>query len=205
MSLQGGQDQSLLTDEGLVERARAGSDEAFEELILRYRSLVTRVARRYVSNLADAEDLAQDAFVRAYQKLGKLKPGVPFKNWVIRITVNLCLDRIRKLKRHPEETASQMDEREPNWLDRRLSAHSKDEEKRRNDARDAQELLRKVLPTIAPKDQAVLHLLYGEGLDVAEVAELLGWTEVNVRVRAFRARRTLKKALETLIDGSEEG
>ena len=61
--------------------------------------------------------------------------------------------------------------------------------------------MKRVLPKIAPKDQAILQLLYGEGLDVAEVAEMLGWTEVNVRVRAFRARRTLKKALETLSDG----
>jgi RNA polymerase sigma-70 factor (ECF subfamily) len=196
---------SALSDEALVERVRAGSDEAFEELILRHRSLITRVARRYVSSLADAEDLAQDAFVRAYQKLAKLKPGVPFKNWVIRITVNLCLDRLRKQKRHPEESASQMNQEDSTWLERRLGAHSREAHQRRSEARDARELLKKVLPQIAPKDQAVLQLLYGEGLDVSEVAELLGWTEVNVRVRAFRARRTLRRALETLIDGQEEG
>jgi RNA polymerase sigma-70 factor, ECF subfamily len=198
------QDRSALSDEMLVERARAGSDEAFEELILRYRSLITRVARRYVSSLADAEDLAQDAFVRAYQKLAKLKPGVPFKNWVIRITVNLCLDRLRKQKRHPEESASQMNQEDSTWLERRLGSHSKEEAKRKSEARDARELLRKVLPEIAPKDRAILQLLYGEGLDVSEVAELMGWTEVNVRVRAFRARRTLRSALEALIDGQEE-
>ncbi len=198
-------DPSELSDELLVERARAGSDEAFEELILRYRSLLTRVARRYVSSLADAEDLSQDAFVRAYQKLSKLKSGVPFKNWIIRITVNLCLDRLRKLKRHPEESASQMKMEDSTWLERMMSDHSREAERRRTDARDARELLKKVLPKIAPKDQAILRLLYGEGLDVSEVAEMLGWTEVNVRVRAFRARRTLKRELETLIDGKEEG
>ncbi len=198
------QDRSALSDEVLVERARAGSDEAFEELILRYRSLITRVARRYVSSLADAEDMAQDAFVRAYQKLAKLKPGVPFKNWVIRITVNLCLDRLRKQKRHPEESASQMNQEDSTWLERRLGGHSRDEEKRKSEARDARELLKKVLPEIAPKDRAILQLLYGEGLDVSEVAELMGWSEVNVRVRAFRARRTLRSARESLIDGREE-
>lgn len=196
---------SALSDEVLVERARAGSNEAFEELIIRYRSLLTRVARRYVSSLADAEDMAQDAFVRAYVKLSKLKPGVPFKNWIIRITVNLCLDRIRKLKRHPEESASQMKQEDSTWLERMLGDHSREEAKRKSEARNARELLKKVLPKIAPKDQAVLQLLYGEGLDVSEVADLLGWTEVNVRVRAFRARRTLKRELETLIDGNEEG
>lgn len=199
--LRNAEGQSRLSDDVLVERARAGSDEAFEQLILRHRSLVTRVARRYVASLADAEDLAQDAFVRAYQKLGKLKPGVPFKNWVVRITVNLCLDLLRKQKRHPEESASQMNQEDSTWLERQLGSHSREEEKRTAEARDARELLKRVLPKIAPKDQAILQLLYGEGLDVAEVAEMLGWTEVNVRVRAFRARRTLKKALETLSDG----
>ena len=62
------------------------------------------------------------------------------------------------------------------------------------------EILEKVLPMISPKDQVILHLLYGEGMNSTEIGDLLGSSEVNIRVRAYRAKHALRKALEELMD-----
>jgi RNA polymerase sigma-70 factor (ECF subfamily) len=97
-----------------------------------------------------------------------------------------------------------MTDDEAAWLDRRLYSAAREEQQRSERSRDAASLLARILPRLAPKDQAVLHLLYGEERDVAEVAGLLGWTKSNVKVRAFRARRAMRKALQQLLHSKKE-
>jgi len=190
-------DTSSMDDE-LVARTRAGDREAFEGLVLRYRRLITRVAGRFFPRIEDAEDIAQETFFKAFLNIEKLKAGVPVRNWLMRIAVNLCLDRLRRLKSRPEKSMSEVSTEDESWLDRHSRAIA--EEHLASDAghRDAEELLRMILPRIPEKEQALLHLLYGEGMSVSEVAEIMGWSEVNVRVRAYRTRRALKQAFDEL-------
>lgn len=189
------------TDAELLQAAQAGSRQAFETLVLRYRLWVTRLAARFLPNPADAEDLAQDAFVRAFANLSRCRPGVPFRNWLMRLTVNLCLDRLRYRRRRPERSASQVYEEDAGWLENRLDRDAENLYRRLESEREARELLRRVIPRLSAEDQALLHLLYGEELEVPEVAQMMGWSAVNVRVRAFRARRKLKRILEELLEG----
>jgi RNA polymerase sigma-70 factor (ECF subfamily) len=158
------------------------------------------VALRFFPRLEDAEDVAQDTFVRAFLKLGKLHKGVPFENWVVRVAINLSLDRLRYSKRRPEHSISQLGEEE-SWLERFLGRESVDDGDRTAQNTEARNILDKVLPMISPRDQAILHLLYGEGMNSSEVAAVLGSSEVNIRVRAHRAKRALRKALEKLMEG----
>ena len=187
-------------DGTLADLAREGSHRAFEELVLRHRGRVTRVALRFFPRLDDAEDVAQDTFVRAFLKLGKLSGGVPFENWVVRIAINLSLDRIRYSKRRPEHSISQLGKEEESWLERFSGGESVDDGERTAQNTEARNILDKVIPMISPKDQAILHLLYGEGMNSSEVAAVLGSSEVNIRVRAHRAKRALRRALEKLMD-----
>jgi RNA polymerase sigma-70 factor (ECF subfamily) len=192
------------SDEQLVSSTRQGSNEAFEALILRYRRRVTGVALRFFSNIDDAEDLAQDAFVRAYTNLEKLKPGVPFESWVLRITVNLCIDRLRRRRRRKEEVVSHITPEENSWLNRQLRSATLEEPAEMEQSFEARALLDRILPHIAPKDRAVLHLMYAEDRSVAEVAQILGWSKANVRVRAFRAKHTLRQVLQELLARTKE-
>ncbi len=200
--IQGSSPQYLnsCSDQKLVRMTLDGCDEAFEFLVLRHRRKITATARRYFPRIEDAEDLAQDSFLHAYKNLRKLKPDVPFDRWLIRLTINTCLDRLRKEKRQPAEPVSQICPEEPDWLERQLFNQSEDRSKKFEDRIEAEALLKRVLPLISPKDQAVLHLLYGEGMKIEEAALILGWSKSNVRVRAFRARRTMKKALESILN-----
>jgi len=195
---------SACSDEQLVAMTGEGSDKAFEELVLRHRRMITGVSRRFFPNIEDAEDVAQDAFVKAFTSLDKLKSGVPFRHWLVRLTINLCLDRLRKEKRRRDKPVAHFDTDEAGWLERQLSGQSKEELDRVQSSREARELLKRVLGKVSEKDQVILKLLYGEGMQVAEVAELLDLSSVNVRVRAFRARRTVRSALERLLGRNQE-
>jgi len=193
------------TDEELVGAARDGDETAFELLVLRHRHAVSAVASRFFFRRPEAEDAAQEALVKAYTKLDKLKPGVPFGYWVLRVATNCCLDRVRKESRRGERPLSQVSDDESAWLDRHLAARSEQEHRRLEHSREARSLMKRVLPRIAPKDRAVLYLLDGEGRPVEEIAAIFGWSKSNVRVRAFRARRTLRRAIEELDQRRQEG
>ncbi len=192
------------SDEQLVAMSEEGSEAAFEQLVLRHRRMITGVSRRFFPNIEDAEDAAQDALVKAFTSLNKLKPGVPFRHWLVRLTINLCLDRLRKEKRRRDKPVAHFDTDEASWLERQLAGQSQEELDRVQNSREARELLKRVLGKVSEKDQAILRLLYGEGMQVSEVAELLDLSSVNVRVRAFRARRTVRVALERLLGRNQE-
>ncbi len=187
-------------DEELVAAARGGDQAAFETLVLRHRRAVTAVASRFFFGRPEAEDAAQEAFVKVFMNLGKLKPGTPFRYWVLRVATNCCLDRLRREARRGERPLSQVTEDEASWLDRHLATRSRQEHRALERSREARSLMARVLPHIAPKDRAALFLLEGEGRSVEEVAAVFGWTKVNVRVRAFRARRALRRAIEELAE-----
>ena len=188
-------------DDALVRAALEGDSIAFEALVLRHRPAVASVSSRFFFQRPEAEDAAQEAFVKAYMNLGKLKPGVPFAYWILRVTTNCCLDRLRRNGRRPERPLSQVSEDEAAWLDRHLAARSQHEHRALERSAEARSVMARVLPRIAPKDRVALYLLDGEGRAVEEVAALLGWSRANVRVRAFRARRALRKAIVELERG----
>lgn len=192
------------SDQELVDLALQGLNEAFDALVLRHRRRVTGMALRYFPNFADAEELAQDAFVRAYLNLKKLKSGVPFEYWLLRITVNICLDRLRGERRRKEESWSQLSAEENSRQSHKMQSATLNKPDNFQLRFDAKDLLDRILPRIGPKDRAVIHLLYSEGRSVAEVSEILGWTKSNVKVRALRIRQILRKTLKQL-DAIQKG
>jgi RNA polymerase sigma-70 factor (ECF subfamily) len=192
-------------DEDLVAGARAGDQASFEALVLRHRRAVEAVAGRFFFARAEVEDVAQEVFVKAYLNLSRLQPATPFRFWIRRVAVNCSIDRLRREKRRVERPAAYQTETEGEWLARHLASRSLAEHRALENAREARSLVAKVLPQVAPKDRAALYLLDGEGHSVAEVATLLGWSQTNVKVRAFRARRRLRRAIEELARGAEAG
>jgi RNA polymerase sigma-70 factor (ECF subfamily) len=186
------------SDDVLIQEVLSGNEAAFDPLVLRYRQRVIKLVWRFFPNHSDAEDMAQEALVRAYINLEKLKEGVPFQNWLIRIAANLCLDRLRKEKRAPYQVTPDMEVMEADWLDCQAYAKEIGREVRFENSLIAQQLVTRGLDRLVPRDRLVLHLLYTEGRSVAEVASTMGWTKSNVKVRAFRARRILRKFLKEI-------
>lgn len=174
--------RTLEDDVRLVRRIRAGEQAAFEELVGRAYPRVARIAGRFFRQADVIDDIAQEVFVKAFVGLGSWEARVPLEHWLTRIAVNACYDELRRRKRTGAAAA-----REP-AADLADDPHGWEREETRLWAGQ-------VLAQLPAAERLVLTLTVLEDLSVAEVAELTGWSRVNVKVRAFRARRRLKKLL----------
>lgn len=178
-----------------LERVRQRDQTAARELVEHLYPLVIRIVRAHLPRRAAEEDLAQEVFLKMFTRLDQFQGSVPFPHWVSRIAVTTCIDQLRAQKRRPEFRWADLSEKEAEVLDAVLVDQSGTAA---NDALAARELVQKLLGELNPDDRLVLQLLDLEQRSVAEISELTGWNPSLVKVRAFRARRKLKKLFEEL-------
>jgi RNA polymerase sigma-70 factor, ECF subfamily len=179
-------------DAELIAAVLKGDAASFEPLIQRYQPRVFATARRYARRESEVEDIVQEVFIKAYQKLPSYRAEAPFEHWLMRLAVRTCYDFLRSHQRNREINASDFSEDEQSWLERvAVAPHEVDE-----DANAARDLIRKVLDQLPADARLVIQLLEIEDRSVKEIAELTGWSETLVKVRAFRARAKMKKLLE---------
>lgn len=181
-------------DTALVKRIRSGDQDAFAQLIQRHKKQIFSILSRYERDNHRVEDLAQDTFLKAWSRLDQYRASAPFQHWIARIAVNVALDHIRHVTRRIKETGFEdLGEAPLDWL--RSENCDRDLEKR-----EARELLTHLLNQLTVADRMVLTLQSIEGRNVAEISAVTGWSPVSVRVRAHRARRRLRAALQNLQD-----
>ena len=121
------------------------------------------------------------------------------EGWLTRIATNTCLNILRSAKRRPELTVSDLTDDENNWVDEKLSAAGSELHGGAEHRLAAADLAERLLGTLSPEDRMTLTLIDGEDASVKEVAEMTGWSESKVKVRAFRARKKAREAMETLL------
>ena len=182
------QSQDESTDERLIQSTLAGDDEAFAVLVRRHKSRVFGIAARFARNDHELDDVCQEIFIKAYQNLGKFRGDAPFEHWLSRIAVRACYDLLRKTRRDRANVS--LDSLHLTFTDMQADKFV--------GASEVRELLEFGLRQLEEKDRLVITLLELEEKTVREVAELTGWSEANVKVRAFRARQALKKILERI-------
>lgn len=167
----------------------------------RYSPRVFQVAGRFFRQRAQVEEAAQEAFLRAYTQLSSFEGKGSFEGWLTRLTTNLCLNMVRSAKRRPESTAADLSEDESDWLENRLADVSTARHESSERGRAAADLAEKVLNDMSPDDRLVLMMIDGEENSVKEVSEMTGWSESKVKTQAFRARRRMREAVESLLGG----
>jgi RNA polymerase sigma-70 factor, ECF subfamily len=174
-------------DRELVQRAQAQDKEAFEELIRRHQHRVFAVAGGILRRREDAEDIAQQVFVKAYFSLKRFDQRAAFSTWLYKITVNECWDLLRKRKVRPllyESDLSEEQARQFGATDERAS-----EEPDISEKLVARQRVQNLMAGLDERDRTMLILKEVEGFAVAEIAEILGLNANTVKVRLFRARR----------------
>jgi len=193
-------DLDHVSDLELARLARGGDESAFGEIVRRHSPRVFRVASRFFRRREQAEEAAQEIFLKAFTELGSYEARGSFEGWLTRIATNTCLNLLRSQKRRtPELTAADLTEDEGAWLDTQLSDVAAERHRAAENATVAADLADKVLDTMSPDDRLALTLVDGEELSVKEVAEVTGWSESKVKVQAFRARRRMREAVERLL------
>lgn len=178
-----------------VERVREGDQAAARALVEHLYPQVIRIVRARLPRREAEEDLAQDIFLKMFSRLDQYHGHVPFAHWVSRIAVTTCIDRLRRQKRRPEFRWADLSENEAQVLDQVLTDQSTSAP---DDALAASELVEKLFQQLKPEDQMVLRLLDLEQKTIAEIGAETGWNSSLVKVRAFRARRKLRRLFEEL-------
>lgn len=182
-------------DNARLQRIKENDPEAAQELVRDLFPLVMRIVRGHLPRRMDPEDLAQIVFVKVFQKIDQYNADAPFPHWVSRIAVNTCLNELRAEKARPELRWADLGEEQAEALERVLERSNETPADEQTATRD---LAQKLLETLPPRDRLILTLLDLEERTVAETAAVTGSPEAVIKVRAFRARRKLRKELERL-------
>jgi len=183
----------------LARQAQEGDEFAFAEIVRRYSPRVFSVASRFFRQRSSVEEAAQEVFMKAFTQLKSFEGRGSMEGWLTRIATNTCLNLIRSAKRRPESTVSDLTDDENKWLDAQLSDVAGEPRHSVEQTLIAADLADRVLNVLSPEDQMALLMMDGEDASVKEVAEATGWSESKVKVRAFRARKKVREAMEKLL------
>jgi len=185
---------SATDDMILVHASKTGDSAAFEELVRRYNSILFRIAQRVTRNREDAQDAVQDAFLNAFQKLSTFQENSAFSTWLIRITINESLTKLRK-QRAKRELSMDCDFREEeNFLPLEIPDGAANPEDRLL-ASEIREILVKTLQMVRPGMRMVFVLHDMEGFSLDQTAEALDLSQSAVKARSRRARLRLREGL----------
>ena len=188
-------------DHALVKRAQTGDEDAFARLVGRHQRRAYRVARNLVPTDEDAQDLAQEAFLRVFRNLARFDFGHDFTTWLYRIVTNLCIDFLRKRRSAYSVSQGVDEDGGPLELEDENQAAPSDHAEAMETAAEVDE----VLQTLAPHFQSVLTLRELEGLSCPEIAEIVGATHVTVRWRLHRGRKLFQEEWERRARMREKG
>ena len=197
-------DEPVSDELTLVQAAKSGDVSAFEELVRRYDRNVFRIAQHITQNREDAEDVVQDAFLKAYSNLAQFQGQSKFYTWLVRIAVNEALMKLRR--RRPERTVS-LDEEvktEEDSVPREVADWSPNPEQQYSQA-ELREILSKTIQGLPPGFRTVFVLRDVEGLSTEETAEALDLSIPAVKSRLLRARLQLRERLSRYFQRRDGG
>jgi RNA polymerase sigma-70 factor (ECF subfamily) len=181
-------------DVALVERVRAGDIAAYDTLVHKYERQIFRIAQHITQNREDAEDVMQDAFVKAFEKLDQFQGNSKFYTWLVRIAVNESLMRLRKRRTGKMVSIDEDLETDEGTVPRDLADWAPNPEDNYSQAELA-EILRKTIQGLPPGFRVVFVLRDVDGLSTEETAESLGLSIPAVKSRLLRARLQLRERL----------
>jgi len=167
--------------------------------VRRYTPRVFQIAGRFFRRRSQVEECVQEVFLKVYTRLGDYQGRGSFEGWLTRIATTTSINLIRHNKRRPESTFTDLTTEENEWLDNTLAILATGKERSIEDHLVAADLADKVLFTLPPDDRLILMLIDVDHAPIKEVAQMTGWSESKVKVKAFRARRRMRQAVEKLL------
>jgi RNA polymerase sigma-70 factor (ECF subfamily) len=175
-------------DEADVQKARAGDQDAFRGLVVRHSTAVFRLAYRLTGNEHDAEDVVQEAFLKAHRQLKHFESRSRFGTWVHRITANCAYDLLRKRARRQEEPEAPL-----------LTSDDPSPE-RIVFSGEVKLRLKGAMARLSPSERSAFLLRHHEGLSIEEIGEVLGVEKSSAKQTIFRAVRKMRAALGSLVE-----
>ncbi len=192
--------QQRAEDDELIRETQRGQRGSFDTLVRRYDQSVLRLAMHMLGNEQDAQDVHQEAFIKAYRHLGNFRFECSFYTWLYRIVTNLCLDQMRRRKSRREDPATISDS---SGEEMDLLANVRDDRSMANPGRELDrkamaEGIKAALDKLTPRERTVFELKHYQGLKLRTIGEMLSTTEETAKNTLFRATRKLRASLQEL-------
>jgi RNA polymerase sigma-70 factor, ECF subfamily len=175
-----------------IDKILDGDTNAFTVLVDRYKDLVFTLSMRMMKNKEEAEEVAQDTFIKTYNSLNKFKGDSKFSTWIYKVAYNTCLDRLKKNKRQQHTVAiDEYTAHQVKTLDNALD---------QIEAKEKQQAIQNCLELLPSEDSFLLTLYYFEELSLDEISKIVGLKPNNVKVKIFRSRKKLATILKERLD-----
>lgn len=185
------------SDYNNIEKVLAGDTKAYAMLVDKYKGLVYTIALKILRNNEEAEETAQDAFIKAYQSLNKFKKESKFSTWLYRIVYNAAISKTRKKVLKKVDLSNEI-----------IDNYTTDEIKSSLwilEDGDKKKLINKIISGLSPEENAIITLYYYDENSTEEIAEIMGLSQSNVKVRLFRIRNKMNHELQQyLLDDIKE-
>ena len=191
-------------DGAVVEKVLYGRTDDFEILLTRYRGYIFKIVSGLLPPDAVA-DSCQDIFIDIFRSLNNFDQRKNFRKWIAGIAVHRCHDYWRMKYRNREIPESELTAEHRDWVASITDNLAREHFDQVQQQKEAREIIQHALAGLSVKDRIVLTLVHLEGLPVKEVAEILDWSLVNVKVRAHRSRTRLHKVLSAMLEGANNG
>jgi RNA polymerase sigma factor (sigma-70 family) len=172
-----------MDDHTIIAKVLGGETAAFEILVNRYKDMAFSIARRVCSSAEDAEEVAQDAFLKAYQALDKFKQESKFSTWLYRIVTNTAISSTRKKK----IAMASLDES----LIENFSEDDVQENLNHFSAEEQSRYVQEAMQQLNPQDSLLLNMFYTDDLSIEEIADVTGLSQTNVKVKLHRIRKKM--------------
>ena len=191
---------SRIDDTLLIREAQRGNRAAFEELVRQYDQAVLRLALHLTGSESDAQDIFQDAFLKAYKNVGSFRFECSFYTWIYRIVTNLCLDHLRKrqVRKEDAHVATDSSGEEYDLLDRVADGRAGANPERDLMRRELGKRINGALDRLTPRERMVFELKHYHGLKLRTVGEILNTTEETAKNTLFRATQKLRGSLSDM-------
>jgi RNA polymerase sigma-70 factor (ECF subfamily) len=185
-------------DQQLVQRVQKGDKSAFDLLVLKYQHRVLKLVGRFVSDPAEAEDVAQEAFIKAYRALPAFRGDSAFYTWLYRIAINTAKNALVSNRRRPVDF--DLDMQDPDQYERHARLKEADTPEGVLLTDEIRVVVEKALEQLPEDLRTAIVLRELEGLSYEEIAEAMDCPVGTVRSRIFRAREAIDKKLKPLLD-----
>ena len=195
--------QQRSEDDDLIREAQRGDRASFDSLVRRYDQSVLRLALHMLGNEQDAQDVHQEAFLKAYRHLANFRFECSFYTWLYRIVTNLCLDHLRRRKSRREDPATVLDSHgdEMDLLSNLSDTRAMANPARELDRKRMGQSINEALDKLTPRERTVFELKHYQGLKLRTIGEMLSTTEETAKNTLFRATRKLRLNLAELREG----
>jgi RNA polymerase sigma-70 factor (ECF subfamily) len=189
------------SDQLLVERVKAGDKHAFDLLVLKYQHRIIKLIMRYIRDPAEAMDVSQEAFLKAYRAIPNFRGDSAFYTWMYRIAINTAKNNLVAARRRPLEYAADISE--PEDFEWHSSLQDADSPERQAIGDDLRRTIEATIETLPDELRTALTLRELDGLTYDEIAQVMECPIGTVRSRIFRARETLDKSIKLIMNGSD--